>query len=579
MREKMGTGAIELTAVNEKELPLNRFYRWERERAGRLFLTQPFNGGDLREWTWAQAAGEIRRIAGHLRAQNWEPGTHVAILSKNCAWWIMADLAIWMAGHVTVPIYASLRGETVRQILEHSESKACFIGPTDEREAAVAGISSGIHCVRFPNVPDGPGQGWDAIVAATPALEGEPVRPAGDLATIFYTSGTTGEPKGVMQSFIALAFVARTLARRLALSGEHRALSYLPLAHIFERGATEMPAIIYGWHVFFTEGIDTFITDLQRARPTMFVAVPRILVKLHQGVLEKVPKEKLDRLLRVPIVNRAVRRRVLRELGLDAVRFAASGAAPLQPDLLLWYRKLGLNLLEGFGLTEGMITHLPKAGCQRPGYIGTSLDGVETKRAENGEMLLKSPMNMLGYYKDPQATQAAFTPDGFLRTGDIIELEPDGQVKIIGRIKEQFKTSKGKYVTPAPIETKLVAHPDVESCCLMGTGLPSPFAVVVLTAQACRRCEDSAARKALETSLLKTVDEVNATLEHHERVAFIAIVNDPWTIQNGLMTPTLKFRRAALEALYSTQVDGWRTKNQRVIWQEAKTEHAGSAES
>ncbi len=575
----MEPGAIELTAVNEDELPLNRFYRWERERAGQPFLTQPFNGGSVREWTWAEAAGEIRRMAGYLKAQNWEPGTHIAILSKNCAWWIMADLAVWMAGHVTVPIYASLRAETVRQILEHSEAKACFIGPTDEREAAVLGIPAGVHCIRFPIVPDGPGPSWDTVVAASPVLEGEPVRPADDLATIFYTSGTTGVPKGVMHNFTALAFVAKTLRRRLSLPDGQRAISYLPLGHIFERGALEMPAIVHGWHVFFTEGLDTFITDLQRARPTIFFAVPRILVKLHQGVLEKVPKQKLDRLLRLPVVGRSVRRRVLRQLGLDAVRFAASGAAPLQKELLLWYRKLGLNLLEGFGLTEAMITHLPKPGYLRPGYIGTALDGVQAKRAENGELLLKSPMNMLGYYKDPKGTQQAFTPDGFLRTGDIIEMEPDGQVKIIGRIKEQFKTSKGKYVTPAPIETKLVAHPGVDSCCLMGAGLPSPFAVIVLSADARRRSADPAARKALEDSLLKTLDEVNAQLEHHERVAFIAIANGPWTISNGLMTPTLKFRRAALEALYSIHVDDWKAHNQRIIWQEEeRTEQAGTAE-
>jgi long-chain acyl-CoA synthetase len=277
-----------------------------------------------------------------------------------------------------------------------------------------------------------------------------------------------------------------------------------------------------------------------------------------------------------------VRKRVLGGLGLDAVRFGASGAAPLPPDLLLWYRNLGLNLLEGYGLTEAMITHVPRPGYLRPGYIGTALDGVQVRRDPNGEMLLKSPMNMMGYYKDPKATQEAFTPDGFLRTGDIIDLEPDGQVKIIGRIKEQFKTSKGKYVTPAPIETKLVSHPAVESCCLMGAGLPSPFAVVVLTPEARDRAADPLARQELEKSLLEGLDEVNAGLEHHEQVAFLAIVNGPWTISNGLMTPTLKFKRTSLEALYLPRIDEWKAQNRRLVWEtrteEELTEHAGSAE-
>jgi long-chain acyl-CoA synthetase len=175
----MGTGVKDdLAGVVDEELPLNRFYRWERERAGLPFLTQPFSGGEVREWTWSQAAGEIRRIAACLKAQNWEPGSHVAILSKNCAWWIMADLAIWMAGHVTVPIYASLRAETVRQILDHSEAKGCFVGPTDEREAAVLGIPSGVLCIRFPSVADGPGQNWETVIASTPPLEGQPSRAA-----------------------------------------------------------------------------------------------------------------------------------------------------------------------------------------------------------------------------------------------------------------------------------------------------------------------------------------------------------------------------------------------------------------
>ncbi len=576
----MGTGVRDFTRVTDEELPLNRFYHWERERAGLPFLTQPFNGGNVREWTWSQAAGEIRRIAAYLKAQNWEPGSHIAILSKNCAWWIMADLAIWMAGHVTVPIYASVRAESVRQILDHSEAKACFVGPTDEREAALLGIPSSVHCIHFPTVPDGPGPNWNSIVASSPALDGQPTRRATDLATIFYTSGTTGVPKGVMQSFTALAFVAKTLAARLSVLGQpQRGISYLPLAHIFERSGTEMPAVIFGWHVFFTEGLETFIADLQRARPTIFLAVPRILFKLHQGVLQKVSGEKLNRLLRTPFVARVARKRVLAQLGLDGAHYAACGAAPLPPDLLLWYRRLGLNLLEGYGLTEGLITHLPKPGYLRPGYIGTALDGVEVRRDTNGEMLLRSPMNMMGYYKDPKSTQEAFTPDGFLRTGDIIELEPDGQAKIIGRIKEQFKTSKGKYVTPAPIETRLVAHPAVESCCLMGAGLPSPFAVIVLTPEARERAADPAARQELEKSLTKTLDEVNAQLEHHEQVAFLAIVNGPWTISNGLLTPTLKFKRTSLESLYLPHIDEWKAHNRRIVWQDEqeveKTEHAG----
>jgi long-chain acyl-CoA synthetase len=540
--------------MNE-ELPLDQFYRWERERAGRAFLTQPFDGGKLREWTWSQAAYEVRRIAAYLKAQGWEPGSRVAILSRNCAWWMMADLAIWMAGHVTVPVYPSLRPQTIRQILEHSDAKLCFVGATDEPEAAVAGMPPGVPAIRFAT-------DWDTLVAGSAPIEGNPTRGGDELATIFYTSGTTGTPKGVMHRFSAFTFCAHTLAERLSLAGEERILSYLPLAHIFERAGAAVPAVLGGWHVFFTEGPETFIADVQRAQPTLFLSVPRLLLKFQQGVFEKVPRRKLDRLLRIPIIGRIVGKKVLRGLGLDGTDYAACGSAPLSLDVLTWYRKLGLNLIEGYGLTEALITHLTKPGKVRLGTVGSALAGVEDRRAANGELQIKSPMNMMGYYKDPRGTEDALTPDGFLRTGDLVEIEADGVVRIVGRIKEQFKTSKGKYVAPAPIEMKLAAHPEVESCCLMGSGMASPFAVVVLSAEARGR-----PRPAVEQTLAQLLDSVNAQLEHHERLAFIVVAEEPWTIGNGLLTPTLKLKRGSLEQRYLARVEAWKRDGQRVLWE------------
>jgi long-chain acyl-CoA synthetase len=569
------------TGVAENELPLQRLYRWERERANHVFLTQPFGGGNVREWTWSQAAYEVRRVAGYLKAQNWEPGSRVAILSKNCAWWVMSDLAIWMAGHVTVPVYPSLKPSTVRQILEHSDSRGCFLGATDDKEAATLGIPPGVASIRFPTAQASGGPAWDTVVAESPAIAGNPTRTADDVATIFYTSGTTGTPKGVVHRFAGFRHLTNALFQRLGLSGEYRVISYLPLAHILERGGLELPAILLGWHLLFTEGPETFLTDLRRARTNLFYSVPRLLTKFQQGVFEKLPKHRLDRLLRVPLLNRVIRKRILQQLGLDRARYAFCGGAPLPPEVLEWYRNLGLDLLEGYGLTEAMITHLPRPGHIRPGYIGIALDGVESRRAENGELLLKSPMNMLGYYKDPSGTRDAFTEDGFLRTGDLVEIEADGQVKIIGRLKEQFKTSKGKYVAPAPIEAKLVTHSEIESCCLMGAGMASPFAVVVLSPEARQRCTDPAMRKALEESLRERLDQVNGELDPHERVMFVAIVSECWTIANGLLTPTLKFRRASIEQRYLACVDDWKRQNRQVVWEEIeeKAKLAGGAQA
>jgi long-chain acyl-CoA synthetase len=562
----------------EQLLPLQCMYRWERERRERIFLTQPFGGGNVRDWTWGQAADEVRRMAAYLKSQDWEPGARVAILSRNCAWWILADLAIWMAGCVTVPIYPSLKPQSIRSILEHSGVKGCFLGPTDENEAGSSGVPLGVLCIRFPHLTNGGGTSWDAVIAATEPIQGNPTRPADDLATIIYTSGTTGAPKGVMHSAAALSFNANRLVHLLGATGEQHALSYLPLAHIVERAGLEMPTLLLGSRIFFTEGIETFLADLHRARPTLFLSVPRLLLKLQQGVFERISRENLDRLLSLPIIDIYTRRRILRRLGLNTVIHAACGAAPLPTEILLWYRNIGLDLAEGYGMTETLITHLPAPGHVRPGYVGSALEGVEVKLGDNGELLVWSPMNTLGYYKDPQGTRDAFTLDGFFRTGDVVQLEPDGQIKIIGRLKEQFKTSKGKYVAPAPIEAKLMSHPSVDACCLMGAGHPSPFAVVLLSAEARRRCLTPHAQIEIEQSLQSGMEQVNAQLDPHERLHFIAIADGPWTVGNGLMTPTLKIRRSSLESRYQTLVDNWKRTNCPVVWESAPSPHATRAD-
>jgi long-chain acyl-CoA synthetase len=558
-----------MRTVTEDELALACVYRWERERADRVFLTQPFDHGKVRDWSWAQATGEARRMAAYLKAQDWEPGTRVAILSRNCAWWIMADLAIWMAGHVTVPIYPSLKPQSVRQILEHSGARACFLGATDEKEMAETGVPPGISCIRFPTAAPYDCPTWDVLVEANRPIADYPTRAADELATIIYTSGTTGTPKGVMHTFGTLAYDAMALALLIKLTGEERILSYLPLAHIVERAGMEGTALFRGYRIFFAESIDTFLADLSRARPTIFLSVPRLLLKFQQGVFAKMPKEKLDRILRIPILNRAVKKRILHQLGLDTVQHAASGAAPLPTDILLWYRKLGLDLAEGYGMTETLITHLPAPGSMRPGYVGRAIPGVEAKLSEENELLIRSPMNMLGYYREPEVTRASFTPEGFFRTGDLARIEPDGQLKIIGRVKEQFKTSKGKYVTPAPIESQFMAHPSVEACCLMGAGQPRPFAVVLLSEEVRRQSGDPKVRAQMESSLLELMEAVNMQLDPHEQVSFVAVVYGPWTIGNGLMTPTLKIKRGVVEGRYQGLIEDWNRQNRPIIWESA----------
>jgi long-chain acyl-CoA synthetase len=554
------------------DLPLERIYRWERECGSRIFLTQPYGGGKVREWSWAAAAEESRRMAAYLKAQYWEPGSRIAILSKNCAWWLLADFAIWMAGHVSVPIYASLQPSSAKQILEHSEAKLCFLGATDDPQMAALALPAGMCAICLPGAENSgsavSSMSWDAVVGATSPLHESPTRPASELATLIYTSGTTGVPKGVMHSFGSLTYNLKILTSPLNdLTAEERVLSYLPLAHIVERVAVEMLFLHLGARIFFTEGLETFVADLRRAQPTIFLSVPRLLAKFQQNVFARIPQRKLEMLFRVPLVSGLAKRRILKELGLSAVRYAASGAAPLPPELLRWYRDLGLNLSEGYGLTETLITHFPSPGSVRPGYVGAALSGVEARLGEQSELQIKSPMNMLGYFKDPQATRDSYMPDGFFQTGDVCEIAPDGQLKIIGRIKEQFKTSKGKYVAPAPIESKLMRHPAVEACCVMGSGEPRPFAVILISEEARQQCRDPKARAALEASLRALAEETNRHLDHHEQVAYLAIADGPWTVSNGFLTPTLKLKRPLAEARYQGLAAEWSARHQPVVWE------------
>jgi len=555
--------------IAEQDLPLQRIWRWERERAQQIFLTQPTDGGAVRDYSWAQAVGEARRIAAFLQAQGYPPGACIAIMSKNCAHWIMADLAIWMAGYVSVPLYPTLTAASVRQVLEHSEARAIFAGKLDAWEPMLAGIPENLLRIAFPSSPPNSYASWDDIVARTSPLGGQPVRPAGDLATIIYTSGTTGSPKGVTHSFATLGWMGNLAAQANGVAAEDRVLSYLPLSHAAERSAVEMPAIRSGMHLYFSESLETFLTDLRRARPTIFISVPRLWVKFQQGVSSRLPERKLRRLLRIPVVGDIVRKKVLGQLGLDSVRMAGSGAAPLPEATMNWYRALGLELLEGYGMTEFFgLTHMCRPGQVRVGYVGQVMDGVECKLSEAGEVLVRSPGNTLGYYKEPDMTRELFTDDGYIRTGDKGAIDERGRLRITGRLKELFKTAKGKFVAPAPIENRLAAHPDVEACCVTGGAYQGqPCALLMLSPDARRRAADPATREAMGRSLETHVDAVNAQLDDHEQLDFVTVVAEEWNIDNGFLTPTLKVKRNIIEDSYGPQLDAWYARRQPVIWQ------------
>ncbi len=554
--------------VSPGDLPLQCLYRWERERSQQIYLTQPTGGGAVQDITWGQAGDQVRRMAGWLQAQGWPAGSRVAIIGKNSAHWILADLAILMAGYVSVPIYPTFNGEALSYILKHSEARACFVGKMDEVSNLQTGIAADLPLIALPLAPAIKALQWNDLLAQSSPLQGSPAPDPGSICTIIYTSGTTGQPKGVVHTFNTIAWGITSATRRVRMSSDDRFISYLPLAHVAERMLIEQASLRYGGHIFFAENLDTFVQDLQRARPTIFFSVPRLWVKFQQGVHAKMPAAKLRRLLGLPLIGWLVRRKILKGLGLDQCRIAAGGAAPMPADVLQWYRDLGLDLIEVYGMTENCaISHATLPGSPKTGTVGLPYEGVEQRiDPENGEIQMRCPALMRGYYKQPEQTAATMTEDGWLRTGDKGTIDRDGYLSITGRVKDIFKTSKGKYVAPAPVEDLLVMHPDVEACLVTGANLAQPLALLMLSADAVARCASQESKQELTESLKLHLKSVNARLEPHEKLACLAVVTTPWTPENGFVTPTLKVKRRRVEEAYADQYEIWCTRAEPVVW-------------
>lgn len=554
--------------VSPSDLPLQCLYRWERERGNQVYLTQPTGGGAVKDITWGEAADEVRRMASWLQAQGWPAGSRVAILGKNSAHWILADLAILMAGYVSIPIYPTFNGEALSYILQHSEARACFVGKMDDTNNLQSGIPSGVQLIALPLAPNINAPLWNDVIAKSAPLQGAPAPDMDAICTIIYTSGTTGKPKGVVHTFRSMAWGVTSATRRVRMDARDRYISYLPLAHVAERMLIEQASLRYGGHVFFAEALDTFLQDLQRARPTIFFSVPRLWVKFQQGVHAKMPAEKLKKLLGIPGVGWLVRRKILKGLGLDKCRLAAGGAAPMPADVLQWYRNLGLDLIEVYGMTENCgVSHSTLPGSRQVGSVGLPYDEVESRIAPaTGEIQVRCKAMMQGYYKEPEQTAEAITADGWLRTGDKGRIDAAGFLSITGRVKDIFKTSKGKYIAPAPIEDLLVLHPDIEACAVTGANFVQPFALVMLSQDAVVRSATAQSKRELTDSIERHLKVVNGRLDSHEKLDCLAVVTTTWTPENGFVTPTLKVKRSRLEEAYAGQYKTWLSQGKPVVW-------------
>jgi long-chain acyl-CoA synthetase len=546
--------------MQDYQSPLEMLYRWENETPNKLYMRQPIND-EWHKWTWSETATEVRKMAAYLQSLDLAPKSKIAILSKNCAHWIMSDLAIMMAGHVSVPLYPNLKAESIKQILDHSETKLVFVGKLDDFASMRPGIPKDMPCIAYPFYSEEGYPVWGDLVKDIEPMTENIVREPNDLATIIYTSGTTGMPKGVMHKFYNFSFATSNAVPLLGLATEERFFSYLPLCHIAERLLVEMGSLYSGGMVSFAESLDTFAKNLSDTKPTAFLGVPRIWTKFQQGILTKLPQKKLNVLLAIPGISSLIKKKIKSGLGLQEARNVFTGAAPTPVSTLKWFKRLGINIQEAYAMTENCCySHVTLNDDIQFGFVGKALPHCEVKLSEKNEILIKHVALMDGYYKEEKQTQDTIK-DGWLYTGDEGHIDSKGFLKITGRVKDLFKTSKAKYVAPAPIEMKLSANKNIEQVCVVGENIPQPIALITLSEYGkSRPAEDVVA------SLSKTLTVVNPKFDAHERLKKIIVLDQEWTIENNLLTPSMKIKRNEVEKLHKENYVSWYEREEEVIW-------------
>ncbi len=547
--------------MSELQTPLDAFLKWEKQTPNQIFLKQPINRQQV-TYTFQEAGQEARKIASYLGSLNLPKRSNIALLSINCAHWLMSDLAIMMADHVSVPVYTSLNDSSINKILLHSEAKAIIIGKLKNFESQKPGIPD-IHRISIGLYDEKEGRLWEDIVKEEKPLMDIPTMNLDDLHTIIYTSGTTGTPKGVMHSIRNFSECIKVFNSQVKLQERPRLFSYLPLAHVAERVGIGTNGIYLGAEFSFPETLETFASDLERCQPTVFMAVPRIWTKFQEKILEKMPQKKLSLLLGIPIINRIIKKKLKQKLGLSSAEYSFSGAAPLASSLMEWYEAIGISILQVYAMTEDCIlSHANLKGMNKIGTVGKPWPTVQIKLSEEGEICIKNNCMFNGYYKAPDITAEVFNEDGFFKTGDCGEYDHDGFLTIIGRVKDQFKTDKGKYISPSPIELELSKNTDIEQICIVGTGIPQPIALITLS-----ELGKAKSKEELSKSLINTVEQVIHSLEKHEKIEKVVIMKEDWNVDNGLTTPTMKVKRNSIEKINQEYYKSWFEMTESVIFE------------
>ena len=565
--------------------------------------------GEWETFTWAEYLLAASQIAGGLAELGVGPGQRVAILSANRVDWHLADLGTLLNGSVTVPVYPTSSPAQVAYILGHAEVTVCFVD-THAQLGKVLEVRDQLPDLERVVLADSARRAGDAFIVGF-----DEVRAMGadrllrdpdavderaghvmpdDVATIVYTSGTSGPPKGAMISHANIMWTLRCVAPTYDLGEGERLLSFLPLSHIAERMMSDFMPIAVTGETWFARSLTTVAEDLPACRPTAFFAVPRVWEKLREGIedhvrvqafpvraaveryialgLRKVAAEQdgtpLTRstLALYELLDRTVGATIRQQLGLDRAHVLVTAAAPSHPDLIRWFRALGLPLIELYGQTESCgPTAANRTDHVRIGTVGTALPGVSIRIADDGEILVKGGNVCLGYLNDPEATAVLLDPDGWMHSGDTGAFDPDGSLRILGRKKDLIITAAGQNIAPQDIESDLRNQPLVSEAIVVGEGRRYLAALLTLDPEKLTRwaqlhnklgeLESLAADPDLITAIQVGIDQINAKRSHAEGIRKFRVLAHDLTIEAGELTPTMKVKRPVVYEHYGEIID------------------------
>lgn len=550
--------------------------------------------------TWAQMRDRVARWQAALLRENLAAGDRVALMLRNCPEWVMFEQAAMSLGLVVVPLYTVDRPENAAYIIDNAQAKVLLF-ETDEQWREIRSVRDQLGCVQrmvsLDKITDNeePRLGYTGTwLPAEAVLQPERPRNRDDLATIIYTSGTTGKPKGVMLSHHNIIYnaYASLITFKEGLDSTDIFLSFLPLSHTFERTAGYYMAMMAGAAVGYARSIPQLAEDMRIIRPTVLASVPRIYERIYNAIHEKLEagpplRHKLftltvevgwdrfehqqgrgkwtPKMLLWPLLKKLVAAKVMDRLG-GRLRLSVSGGAALPPKVSRLFIALGLPLVQGYGMTEtSPVVCVNRVEDNRPSTVGPPLEGIQIRIGDQNALLVKGPCNMLGYWNNPEATAAMIDEDGWLNTGDTASIGQSGHVTITGRLKEIIVMSTGEKVPPADMEEAILRDSLFEQAMVYGEGHPTLMVLAVINPDKWKEFAQQVGVRAdmpeslhdsrVEQQVLQRIAEQIKGFPGYAKVHRVLLQTEPWSIENGMMTPTLKLKRAQVVLHFSKQIE------------------------